>query len=77
MAHLAFDHEILGRIGPFATIDIVGTVIPIYAISKYNGFSNKKTAFFIIGGLIFAEFTHHLFGIETPVTKKVKELLKA
>lgn len=59
-------HDTMGRIGPLAVVDIVGTIV-IAAIYAYYMEINVflSIALFLIAG----EIVHFILDVETPVTK--------
>ena len=60
---MAFDRELMGRVGGLALIDIVGTVAIAYMIHP----SYKS----IIAALLLGELVHLALGIRTPITERV------
>jgi len=61
-------HELMGRIWGIAVIDVVGTILIAYAVSKYKDICFFKT---LVMFLIFGEVVHIFLNIETPITKIV------
>jgi hypothetical protein len=60
---MAFDHELMGRVGGLALIDIVGTVAIAYMLHP----SYKS----IVLALIVGELVHLALGIRTPIVDKL------
>ena len=58
-------HDILGRVGGIAVIDVVGTVIISAGVAKACKWNVGKT---IIGGFLVGELTHLALGKKTPIT---------
>jgi multidrug resistance efflux pump len=59
-------HDLMGRIGPFAVVDIVGTIGAAYLISKAfkTNFIATTATLFVVGELV-----HVAFKVKTPVTE--------
>ena len=60
------------RIGSFAILDLAGTIIIFYLISKYT---NTNPLLTISGGLALGVVAHELAGIQTPLNDLIKDLL--
>jgi hypothetical protein len=61
-----FNHEAMGRIGPIAVIDLVGTIAGALIFSKVTKISPWKT---VPAALVLGEVAHVAAGVETPVTR--------
>lgn len=59
-------HDILGRIGPFAVIDVVLTFVGGYALAFYMSWRILPT---IIAAFVVGELVHLFFNIDTPFTR--------
>lgn len=63
-------HESLGRIGPFSVADTLSTAVGGYFLAKVTGWDTTKT---IVGLFVVGEAVHYAVGVDTPITKFLKE----
>jgi hypothetical protein len=61
-------HDSLGRVGGFAVIDTVLTVVVAGFVSQKIPVLKTRTGITILGSLVFGELTHLALKIKTPVT---------
>jgi hypothetical protein len=60
------------RIYKFAALDLIGTIVIFYLISKYTDTNPLLT---ISGGLALGVVAHNLVGQKTPLNDLIKDLL--
>jgi hypothetical protein len=59
-------HDLLGRTFGIANIDVLGTLVVAYAVSKKYDLPLAQT----IGGFLIAgEVVHLIIGVQTPITQ--------
>jgi hypothetical protein len=61
----SFDHDALGRLGPLAVIDIVGTLAVALAAALATGQPLVQSC---AAALLLGEVVHLGLGVRTPVT---------
>jgi hypothetical protein len=61
---MQFDHELLGRLGGYAVIDVLGTAAFAYVGAQTWGTPLLPT---IAGAFVLAEVVHWTFAINTPL----------
>ena len=66
----AHSHRIFG----LATVDILGTVVIIFLLSRYLNASLLKTT---VGVVLFTIFIHMIFGVDTKLNKILLESIKS
>ncbi len=59
------------RVGPFAIVDIIGTLMLAALISYFMGYSVINVLIIL---LVLAELLHILFGVETAFISMLKKL---
>jgi hypothetical protein len=59
-------HDALGRMGPIATIDVVGTAVVAFAFARFVGWNPWRTIAF---AFVLGEMVHLYFCLQTPVTE--------
>lgn len=62
------------RIGPFAMVDFIGTILFGILISYWKNYSVKKTIMIIVGLMILAEIAHFIVGVDTAGALMIKDL---
>jgi hypothetical protein len=63
-------HDALGRMGPIATIDVLGTAIVAYYFAGVLGWNPWRTIGF---AFVLGEAVHLYFRLQTPVTEVLGE----
>jgi hypothetical protein len=66
-------HELMGRVGDFAVIDIAGTAVGGYLLAKYMNWNPFAT---VTGAFIVGEGVHYILKIDTPFLDKIDATLK-
>jgi hypothetical protein len=61
-------HDSLGRVGGFAVLDTVLTVVVAGFVSQKIPAFKNQTGAIILGSLVLGELTHLALKIKTPVT---------
>jgi hypothetical protein len=61
---MEFDHDLLGRVGGYAVIDVVGTFAIAYGIARIWDAPVTPT---IVAAFVIGEITHWAMGINTPL----------
>ena len=64
---MAFNHELMGRVGGLAVIDIVGTVAIAYLLHP-----SYKT---IVAALVLGELVHLALGVRTPIADRLSDTI--
>lgn len=64
-------HDLMGRMGPIAVIDLFGTLVIAFGLAWYLRFDWKGYVMMGVALLVLGELVHLLLGIETPVTALV------
>lgn len=65
-------HDSLGRVGGYSVIDTVLTVAVAGFISQKVPALKKHTGATILGAFVLGEIGHLALGIDTPITKVIK-----
>lgn len=65
---MEFDHDILGRVGGYAVVDVLGTVAIAYAVSVRQDMPVVPT---IVAAFVAGEIVHWTMGVNTPLLSKV------
>ena len=68
---MAFDHNALGRVGGFAVVDIVGTVLIAYALSRHFRAPVAPT---IVAAFVTGEIVHWAIGVNTPLLRQATSI---
>lgn len=66
-------HNILGRVGGLAVVDIVGTIVGAVLFSRATGYNMPMT---IAGAFVVGELAHFYFEQDTPITEKITAVLE-
>lgn len=64
-------HNILGRIGQFAIIDILGTIVGLEIILFLLKKTMKFRIILYIWAFLLGILVHNILGIETPLNKLI------
>jgi hypothetical protein len=59
-------HDLMGRIGPLAVIDVVGTALIAFVGARFLGWNPWRTVAY---AFVLGEAVHLALNLETPVTR--------
>jgi len=65
-------HDKMGRIGPIAVIDLVGTIVIVILVGLWYGLSWARIGWWVVAALIIGEVVHLALKIDTPITQLLK-----